>query len=131
MRAATDAHREQRKQPDEDDWGDVKGRRTRAVRDMQHCCRLIDERCGVRVAFEEFQNLSESIPLLLAPAALTWSTFERTQRGALWRSRSPALTPTRRDRPWPGLPRAVRRHAVARPRQLRASEAESRARRPR
>jgi hypothetical protein len=87
--SATDAHRDQRKQPDEDDWGDVKGRRTRAVRDMQHCCRLIDERCGVRVALEEFQNLSESIPLLLAPAALTWSTFER----ASLRPGAPAASP--------------------------------------
>lgn len=67
----------QRKHPDGDEWGDVHGRRNRAVKDMKQCYKAIEERCGEQVPFAQFERLAADMPLLVAPAAFTWAIFER------------------------------------------------------
>ena len=58
-------------------WGDPVGERARAFADVRTCMARITRACpDGRVTLRVFESLAAELPLLVAPAALIWTTFE-------------------------------------------------------
>jgi hypothetical protein len=58
-------------------WGDTVGVRARAEMDVQTCMTRIHAACvGSSVTWSAFEALAVELPLLVAPAAFIWTTFE-------------------------------------------------------
>jgi len=70
----------------ENSWGDAQGRHDRAARDLRSCHKTIDALCPFEtVTYQQFERLAMDMPLILAPAVLVWTTFERACSACAWR----------------------------------------------
>jgi hypothetical protein len=67
-------------------WGDTVGVRARAEMDVKTCMTRISAACGSdSVPWNAFEGLVVDLPLLVAPAAFIWTTFEGAARsGVRW-----------------------------------------------
>ena len=63
----------------ENHWGDTVGVRTRAQADVKTCLAGIKRACpNGKLTLQAFEAIAADVPLLVAPAAFIWTTFERT-----------------------------------------------------
>lgn len=67
------------KQRDPDNnWGDTVGVRSRAQADVKSCLAGIKRACpDGKLTLHTFEAVAADVPLLVAPAAFIWTTFER------------------------------------------------------
>ena len=67
------------KQRDPDNqWGDTVGPRSRAQADVKSCMAGIKRACpDGKLTLNTFEAVAADVPLLVAPAAFIWTTFER------------------------------------------------------
>ena len=67
------------KQRDPDNhWGDTVGVRSRAQADVKTCLAGIKRACpNCKLTLQVFEAIAADVPLLVAPAAFIWTTFER------------------------------------------------------
>ena len=77
MSAAYEAFYSKPRQHGDKAWGDAMGERNRAATDVKACMARIARACPAgTLSAPEFTKLAAELPLLLAPAAFIWTSFE-------------------------------------------------------
>jgi len=95
-----------------------------ALKNISAVHQAIDRHCSQSVTYDQFIRLAADVPLVIAPAQFTWTTFERVQPRPLHLTLAHAPRPTRHCAE---LQSALLRHAAAGPRRVRLAHALRRA----